>query len=144
MSVHICLFFFFQAEDGIRDPLVTGVQTCALPICLVVEPERRRGAVRSHGARALLPDGGSDGGPQRVRGKTARRLQEIPEVTSGPAMTSRRRRGDPGAGRRRPISQTFRRLHGQRILAAPLPITRGMATRLGSLFVTLTLGLTVA
>src|SRR5258708_28828628 len=27
-----CLFFFFQAEDGIRDDLVTGVQTCALPI----------------------------------------------------------------------------------------------------------------
>src|SRR2546425_2260905 len=30
---HIHLFFFFfQAEDGIRDKLVTGVQTCALPI----------------------------------------------------------------------------------------------------------------
>src|SRR2546421_9693201 len=29
-SVHI--FFFFQAEDGIRDLIVTGVQTCALPI----------------------------------------------------------------------------------------------------------------
>src|SRR5438105_9671827 len=28
----LSLFFFFQAEDGIRDPLVTGVQTCALPI----------------------------------------------------------------------------------------------------------------
>src|SRR5258708_20656581 len=27
-------FFFFQAEDGIRDDLVTGVQTCALPISL--------------------------------------------------------------------------------------------------------------
>src|SRR5947208_6314915 len=27
-----CFFFFFQAEDGIRDDLVTGVQTCALPI----------------------------------------------------------------------------------------------------------------
>ena len=26
--------FFFQAEDGIRDTSVTGVQTCALPICL--------------------------------------------------------------------------------------------------------------
>src|SRR6266568_2834723 len=26
-------FFFFQAEDGIRDGTVTGVQTCALPIC---------------------------------------------------------------------------------------------------------------
>src|SRR5689334_9188883 len=28
-------FFFFQAEDGIRDGTVTGVQTCALPICCV-------------------------------------------------------------------------------------------------------------
>ena len=27
------VFFFFQAEDGIRDIGVTGVQTCALPIC---------------------------------------------------------------------------------------------------------------
>src|SRR2546430_12770835 len=29
----ISLLFFFQAEDGIRDLTVTGVQTCALPIC---------------------------------------------------------------------------------------------------------------
>src|SRR6266852_3459457 len=29
----ISFFFFFQAEDGIRDATVTGVQTCALPIC---------------------------------------------------------------------------------------------------------------
>src|SRR5258708_24195624 len=28
----LSVFFFFQAEDGIRDDLVTGVQTCALPI----------------------------------------------------------------------------------------------------------------
>src|SRR5258708_3756519 len=28
------VFFFFQAEDGIRDDLVTGVQTCALPISI--------------------------------------------------------------------------------------------------------------
>src|SRR5206468_6239440 len=35
-----CLsFFFFQAEDGIRDLIVTGVQTCALPI-LVLEAKR--------------------------------------------------------------------------------------------------------
>src|SRR3989440_2946721 len=33
MSV-FALFFFFQAEDGIRDLIVTGVQTCALPISL--------------------------------------------------------------------------------------------------------------
>src|SRR3989475_10374817 len=32
MSSFFC-FFFFQAEDGIRDLTVTGVQTCALPIC---------------------------------------------------------------------------------------------------------------
>src|SRR2546428_1743361 len=31
----LCLFFFFQAEDGIRDLIVTGVQTCALPIWVV-------------------------------------------------------------------------------------------------------------
>src|SRR5207248_3502248 len=30
-------FFFFQAEDGIRDRTVTGVQTCALPILLFHE-----------------------------------------------------------------------------------------------------------
>src|SRR2546422_4561386 len=34
LSVYLlCFFFFFQAEDGIRDVAVTGVQTCALPIC---------------------------------------------------------------------------------------------------------------
>src|SRR5256884_3142432 len=32
----IKFFFFFQAEDGIRDVAVTGVQTCALPISLKV------------------------------------------------------------------------------------------------------------
>src|SRR6202521_6297016 len=31
----ILFFFFFQAEDGIRDSEVTGVQTCALPISVV-------------------------------------------------------------------------------------------------------------
>src|SRR2546430_7274701 len=34
----VCVFFFFfQAEDGIRDLTVTGVQTCALPISLFFE-----------------------------------------------------------------------------------------------------------
>src|SRR3712207_9412399 len=32
VNVCMCLVFFFQAEDGIRDIGVTGVQTCALPI----------------------------------------------------------------------------------------------------------------
>src|SRR5690348_18162731 len=40
-SSYLCVFFF-QAEDGIRDGRVTGVQTCALPICLS-RPENRLG-----------------------------------------------------------------------------------------------------
>src|SRR5256885_1502741 len=55
-------FFFFQAEDGIRDYKVTGVQTCALPICLAaigaladllhgspLDPERARALMMLHG-----------------------------------------------------------------------------------------------
>src|SRR5439155_9130125 len=42
-GICLFLFFFFQAEDGIRDGHVTGVQTCALPICpwqLSFQPDR--------------------------------------------------------------------------------------------------------
>src|SRR5437773_12528410 len=46
----IYFFFFFQAEDGIRDRDVTGVQTCALPITLLIhgqdQPESSRTRVR--------------------------------------------------------------------------------------------------
>src|SRR3972149_10799169 len=38
LAVSYC-FFFFQAEDGIRDLTVTGVQTCALPISFQPEME---------------------------------------------------------------------------------------------------------
>src|SRR5438093_12341009 len=47
------LIFFFQAEDGIRDWSVTGVQTCALPICCSRAGDRRRrqaGAARGGSA----------------------------------------------------------------------------------------------
>src|SRR5947208_5925491 len=40
-STHVLFSFFFQAEDGIRDDLVTGVQTCALPISDASHPHRR-------------------------------------------------------------------------------------------------------
>src|SRR5215469_15907028 len=43
------MFFFFQAEDGIRDLYVTGVQTCALPIC--ARPPARAPARRGTAAR---------------------------------------------------------------------------------------------
>src|SRR5260221_10172232 len=35
-DIYCLVFFFFQAEDGIRDHCVTGVQTCALPIYPVI------------------------------------------------------------------------------------------------------------
>src|SRR5215204_6863662 len=41
-------FFFFQAEDGIRDHCVTGVQTCALPISA-----RRPSTMRSRAAASI-------------------------------------------------------------------------------------------
>src|SRR3712207_7465880 len=46
----VCCFFFFQAEDGIRDIGVTGVQTCALPISLAGGVAH---AARDHGDVAL-------------------------------------------------------------------------------------------
>src|SRR5690349_21945857 len=59
-------FFFFQAEDGIRDLYVTGVQTCALPISLLP----RQLLLRRLQARiARHPSGAS---PVRSRGRAAR------------------------------------------------------------------------
>src|SRR6266496_4756578 len=48
---YIVHFFFFQAEDGIRDLYVTGVQTCALPIC-GRRAARGSGEHPQHAARA--------------------------------------------------------------------------------------------
>src|SRR5260370_23212984 len=45
------MFFFFQAEDGIRDSSVTGVQTCALPICW--NPRVSSGAAKRSDERPL-------------------------------------------------------------------------------------------
>src|SRR5256885_13262568 len=56
--LRLCFFFFFQAEDGIRDYKVTGVQTCALPI----SPEGA--AVQSH-AREVRRGQGRGGQPVR-------------------------------------------------------------------------------
>src|SRR5205807_3100082 len=52
------LFFFFQAEDGIRDYKVTGVQTCALPICFICDLETPRMATSgafTMGVKAVPP-----------------------------------------------------------------------------------------
>src|SRR5206468_10141369 len=61
--------FFFQAEDGIRDLIVTGVQTCALPICRIAKHceadscERLSSRFYRIPANALGPRVHSDRGP---------------------------------------------------------------------------------
>src|SRR2546422_8388138 len=52
MCFVLCCFFFFQAEDGIRDVAVTGVQTCALPIWVVLDPPGPREILRELGVAA--------------------------------------------------------------------------------------------
>src|SRR2546427_11914932 len=81
MTVWLVFFFFFQAEDGIRDLTVTGVQTCALPIC---------GGARGGSVRLRRPDPQR---PQRLR-VHARRSGEHPErrAPRGPAAARRRLR----------------------------------------------------
>src|SRR2546430_8271157 len=51
--------FFFQAEDGIRDLTVTGVQTCALPICIPTAVKTRNGVLKhilKKAVRGVIPD----------------------------------------------------------------------------------------
>src|SRR6266481_7597149 len=63
-------FFFFQAEDGIRDGTVTGVQTCALPISreAVARTTWSAAGARSCGA------GGGRGPPTRSAPRTSGRV----------------------------------------------------------------------
>src|SRR6478672_3081083 len=109
-SINLCFFFFFQAEDGIRDLIVTGVQTCALPISglrystlarivaatpSVTELSLTRGVFPTRSAMcsayftlAILSDAGHRPGP--------------PRTSIDPS-------GDPSAGpgdRRAPLQQT--------------------------------------
>src|SRR5256885_10736365 len=107
-------FFFFQAEDGIRDYKVTGVQTCALPILMRTSgldftATRFRESVRewfSAGA-FLLPAGGGAGrsgaGPRR-----ATRSSPPAEDRSAAATGRSVVRAQRIATRRRPAARTLR------------------------------------
>src|SRR6266498_3581226 len=68
------LCFFFQAEDGIRDADVTGVQTCALPIFARVEPHppchQLGHALRCHAGSEASLGGRPAALPARVRSAT--------------------------------------------------------------------------
>src|SRR2546428_13369982 len=92
------IFFFFQAEDGIRDLIVTGVQTCALPISAPPDRAVARGgqppATARSGGAVRRRDGGAVGARDSrltPRGGAARRSR-------GPAATATLRRGIPPSG----------------------------------------------
>src|SRR2546425_7011506 len=100
-------FFFFQAEDGIRDKLVTGVQTCAIPICgavLAPHPEEVLEAARRHedhpGAAPLEQGVGGDRGA-------------VDEHVDRPALAAQRvhRAEQPG---RRVVRRAHDLAHGDR------------------------------
>src|SRR5207253_3871625 len=99
-------FFFFQAEDGIRDGHVTGVQTCALPIsrCAdLLSREARPARGPDSGLHALLagarlePRPRLDVGP--VRGPARSRLGAPPPAAVA-GFRRRRFLRDPAAGAR--------------------------------------------
>src|SRR5256886_4250433 len=109
------LFFFFQAEDGIRDLTVTGVQTCALPIwrrsahrptcCCRETRAARRGRLRAARTRARRRSRRPLPGLRRL-GAPAARHSGTPSSRRrrgglGPrARTRARTRGPVPAGRR--------------------------------------------
>src|SRR5207244_7239046 len=96
----VVCFFFFQAEDGIRDDLVTGVQTCALPIsssirnCGSSTSSSACGAMlpcsrRAHRTAARKDDGHATHRRDRGDARAVRR---------GAARSEERRGGEGGSG----------------------------------------------
>src|SRR2546421_3254681 len=86
---HNVAVFFFQAEDGIRDLIVTGVQTCALPISrshtaggVDLRPADYHGPVDRALSQAVFPDSRAAGEPDRADG--------------APRLSGRKSRGECG------------------------------------------------
>src|SRR6266496_4412907 len=98
-------FFFFQAEDGIRDLYVTGVQTCALPI---LRPEDD--LVHSGTLDRDLPRADQAGRRRRPRDRYARLLAREPDLDDARAGGGRPRQVHrPDRGRLRPPPYRLRR-----------------------------------
>src|SRR5690625_7426284 len=110
----VCLFyvFFFQAEDGIRDGHVTGVQTCALPILpmtmraiLSTSGSGESPAMREPRAKTPTPMTKSRPRPKRSPARpaaTRKRSEERrvgKEGRGGGWAETYKKRGEKGAGR---------------------------------------------
>src|SRR5690349_24692301 len=90
------VFFFFQAEDGIRDLYVTGVQTCALPIW----PDRRQ---------MLDQQGRGDAGGLPLRPRLRRRRRPGPKPRRRARSEERRVGKSVDLGGRRIIKKKKRK-----------------------------------
>src|SRR5438034_7856151 len=87
ICLYIFFFFFFQAEDGIRDHCVTGVQTCALPIC--------------HAVPAGASPDGTPRGPRRGRARDGAPSASGPAPGTGSPAGGGRSCAGRAPGRRR-------------------------------------------
>src|SRR5690606_40380941 len=96
--------FFFQAEDGIRDFHVTGVQTCALPISRYLVTPGLRPRVSEEAARLGVPTVLGALTPTEVADAIdfgAAAVKVFPASRMGPSRSEERRVGREGRARRR-------------------------------------------
>src|SRR3712207_8929176 len=95
------MFFFFQAEDGIRDIGVTGVQTCALPICAGL-PRARQAEVLTHAGQREADGEQLErvGGPRDAAGQQQAALERTePDPVDGFLRSEERRVGKESRSR---------------------------------------------
>src|SRR5256885_3456709 len=90
-------FFFFQAEDGIRDYKVTGVQTCALPI---LEAGERVDLVGGDGQQGVVGAGDGAEGVEKGEVVAVAGVEGLEvEVDAVEARSEERRVGEEGRSR---------------------------------------------
>src|SRR2546426_7217401 len=112
LTIMLSFFFFFQAEDGIRDYKVTGVQTCALPIS---RSARRRAPRRGHRREGWARRGARLDGAVRPDRPPARRAGAQSGGAHGDLHRRRARRHAHGPRRRRRPRDRRTRLGGDRL-----------------------------
>src|SRR5438034_355944 len=100
-------FFFFQAEDGIRDHCVTGVQTCALPICFLRRPSPSAGGACSTVSAGKNATCSSRTGPGKIRLGIAR----MHSTTSSTIAIGRSPKRPSGTCARKPLAAWLRKHH---------------------------------
>src|SRR5687767_15375338 len=106
--------FFFQAEDGIRDKLVTGVQTCALPISSTRTPPRGDSVT----LRRVIRSGRGSAASSLTDSRIVRSATRISSWAKAAPMQRRRseeRRVGKECGARWPLYRTKKILYALRL-----------------------------